>query len=583
MTGQRVLLVVDDSPTIRKLVELSFAATAWRLMFARHGREALELARQTLPDVILLDFVLPDMRGSDVCQELAKDPELAQVPIVVMSGKGEGVRHLFAGLSSVVDIVAKPFAATDIVARVNRARELERGAPAGPEGALELNFATKQAAARAIYTRLRPQLSRIPEWAAELGSASADTFFARKLLTPLFIDEMCEVFARLLPQQPGLARPPPPAPEAHEGGSELRGELGTFPLFEVLRLLSTPAHSGRLLLRCTEQNIFAYFQTGVIVHVTSDNPDCYLSGSPKLPDLAPEARTAAASEQRSSGRSILLAWFEKGSVSAAELGQRLDERGRRLLLGARNGGSLRFAWTPELKPQSALADHLLPIALPSLTLDQLREAPPPAGVEREPALDAPLERGILFSQKLRALALTRGEREILAAVDGERTGTQIASLTKCSPQLTSEILHRLLVVELIRVKLAPAKSADTAPVLVMDLDEVNFVGPLRHLLGEENPRVPVRSLSSGAQLWGAIRSEAPQLVIINATSSADEAIRTAEVVRASAALRRPRMVAVLDAPAGDEAARFLSAGYDAVLVKPILHRDLEGLLYRGAP
>ena len=82
------VLVIDDSPTIRKLVELSLRAGDHAVDFARTGREGVDHARQSPPDVILLDYVLPDMKGTDVCRELAIDARSADVPVIVMSGKG---------------------------------------------------------------------------------------------------------------------------------------------------------------------------------------------------------------------------------------------------------------------------------------------------------------------------------------------------------------------------------------------------------------------------------------------------------------------------------------------------------------
>jgi DNA-binding response OmpR family regulator len=121
------LLVIDDSPTIRKLVEISFKHTTWTIDFARSGSEGVALAGRRSPDLVLLDFVLPDMRGTDVCGALARDEKTGRIPILVMSGKGNAVRDLFRAFPAVVDVVAKPFDAADIVARANRAVAAPRG------------------------------------------------------------------------------------------------------------------------------------------------------------------------------------------------------------------------------------------------------------------------------------------------------------------------------------------------------------------------------------------------------------------------------------------------------------------------
>ena len=83
------LLVIDDSPTIRKAIEIAFRGTNWIADFAPNGREGVLKAKNAPPDAIILDFVLPDMRGVDVCEHLAAEPRTASVPILVVSGKGE--------------------------------------------------------------------------------------------------------------------------------------------------------------------------------------------------------------------------------------------------------------------------------------------------------------------------------------------------------------------------------------------------------------------------------------------------------------------------------------------------------------
>src|SRR5215470_14321484 len=117
------LLVVDDSPTIRKVVELTFRSTPWSVNFAASGRDGIRLASRDLPDVILLDVVLSDMRGLDVCAQLAKDPQARSVPIVLMSAKNASVRQQFDPYPSVVDFVQKPFTAEDLMARIRKAQE----------------------------------------------------------------------------------------------------------------------------------------------------------------------------------------------------------------------------------------------------------------------------------------------------------------------------------------------------------------------------------------------------------------------------------------------------------------------------
>src|SRR5439155_6138286 len=98
----RQMLVIDDSLTIRKLVELSFRDQDWAIEFATTGAEGAAKAVSCAPDLILLDFVLPDMKATEVCRRLACDQTSAQRPVILMSAKMESVRELFKPFPMVV-------------------------------------------------------------------------------------------------------------------------------------------------------------------------------------------------------------------------------------------------------------------------------------------------------------------------------------------------------------------------------------------------------------------------------------------------------------------------------------------------
>jgi CheY-like chemotaxis protein len=115
------LLVVDDSPTVRKLIELTFRATSWIVDFAASGAEAVHIARTRNPRLILLDVVLPDMPALSVCDQLSRDAKTEHIPIVLMSAKEESVRRQFSQHASVVDFIQKPFSREELASRVEAA------------------------------------------------------------------------------------------------------------------------------------------------------------------------------------------------------------------------------------------------------------------------------------------------------------------------------------------------------------------------------------------------------------------------------------------------------------------------------
>jgi CheY-like chemotaxis protein len=132
------LLAVDDSPTIRKALQLMLEPAGYALEFGATGQEAVDKVKQLQPSILLLDFILPDMRGSDVCRLLAADPETAMVPVILISTKGAEIRQAYQDLDNVVHCITKPFAPEEVtraVAEVLARSAEERLAKMRPQAA----------------------------------------------------------------------------------------------------------------------------------------------------------------------------------------------------------------------------------------------------------------------------------------------------------------------------------------------------------------------------------------------------------------------------------------------------------------
>lgn len=121
MDARPLILGVDDSLTIRKALEIVLKPAGYQLELAADGAEALAKAKALQPALILLDFILPDLRGTDVCRQLAADPETAHIPVVLISAKGAEIEQAYRDISNVVSYLAKPFkppVLTGVVAEV---------------------------------------------------------------------------------------------------------------------------------------------------------------------------------------------------------------------------------------------------------------------------------------------------------------------------------------------------------------------------------------------------------------------------------------------------------------------------------
>jgi len=118
--GKPTILVVDDEEDIRELVELNLAREGYGVLTCETGEDALKLAGAKLPNLVILDLMLPGIDGLEVCRKLKSDPKTERIPIVILTAKGDDA-DIVSGLElGAEDYVTKPFSGKVLVARVRR-------------------------------------------------------------------------------------------------------------------------------------------------------------------------------------------------------------------------------------------------------------------------------------------------------------------------------------------------------------------------------------------------------------------------------------------------------------------------------
>lgn len=117
-TNKTTILVVDDSPTVRRLVELVLSQHGYDVISAEDGEQGLEMAREHVPSAILVDFVMPRMNGHMLCTALREDKNLKDIPIILISSKSEVVGHAFEESFGIVHYFTKPFEPEDLVSKI---------------------------------------------------------------------------------------------------------------------------------------------------------------------------------------------------------------------------------------------------------------------------------------------------------------------------------------------------------------------------------------------------------------------------------------------------------------------------------
>ncbi len=127
------MLLVEDDPALAELVSWNFRREDFEVRHTPDGEEALLLAREVAPDIVLLDWMVEGLSGIEVCRRLRRMPETQNVPIIMLTARGEEedrVRGLETGAD---DYVTKPFSPRELVARVGAVLRRVRPALAGEQ------------------------------------------------------------------------------------------------------------------------------------------------------------------------------------------------------------------------------------------------------------------------------------------------------------------------------------------------------------------------------------------------------------------------------------------------------------------
>lgn len=580
------LLVIDDSLTVRKLVELAFRAAEETVEFASSGADGLAKASSgEPPQAILLDYILPDMRGTEVCRRLAEDARLSRVPIVLMSGKGPSVREHFAAHPAVVDFIGKPFTREEIARRLRSAASTSPASPSGPAPISAssstraappqpvkapreiLSFEQKQAAARALFARLKPALAQIPSWSGQLGDAQPATFYAKKLLSPELVDQMLEVLAPLSLEA---------AAAAPLDSTRLFGQLTGQALLDLLRMLEAGRQSGEMDLTCAGARLVTYWKDGALLVASSFDPVEYQRDTTaSLDGISAEALERAEKEQHASGKPLYATLAGEGLMSLPDAQRAMARQGRNALRAALREPSCRLEWRGEAALPPFIEDLGQAIPIAQLWLERLRAVAPRDEIDRAvPSSLEVFERGERFSAKVRLLELSGSERSALALVDGRATVQDVVDRSGLSAPETFHVLYRLAEVGLIR----PRAHVQARPkVAILESDAEGLRRPLATFLAGRSRPVELMSLEAVADPVEAVLRERPALVLLSVEATgAGDAERIARALSDNPSFSGG-LVAILEADAGGrEIAE--SALFDAVFVKPFHVSELERLL-----
>lgn len=495
-TGATVL-VIDDSPTILKVVQLVLSKAGFRVTTAPDGEAGLACAREQRPDMILLDFVMPKMNGYQVCRALAGEPPLKDIPVVLMSAKGDQVGERFVKVMGIVDYITKPFSPEAITAVVQHTinkyghkhghpQDGRNGDAKGAEGGT---------LAREPLVLGAHEITSLGEGSARVAEDDRARAFeqARERIARAVADRVTGLLASAdsprEPQEGEVAPFPPVGPTdagaiadaarsalddetlaeiftplgaalAHEDEAPaLKGDLRVVPIAEVLQLLAAQRQSGVLQVSRQKGKVDVFFRQGKVdLAAAHDVSDEFLLGRFIVESqLMTKADFEAFLRSRAPGSKLLGAQLVKlGYISEMELKQVISRQTCELVYEILrwNFGRFTFRATRDLPPLAV--DASLGLDVEGILMEGFRRVDEWHLIEREvDDFDEVFLRNEDAVSQMGRGRLTREELAVLELVNGKNTVKEIIRQSRMGSFEVSKMLYRLLSIKLIRKRVMP--------------------------------------------------------------------------------------------------------------------------------
>ena len=115
---EKTILVADDESHILNVVSLKLRNAGYRVLTARDGQEALELAVQEQPDLLITDYHMPQLSGLELCRKLKQDPTVRPIPAIMLTARGYHLEPQDTEQSGILQMISKPFSPRHLLSAV---------------------------------------------------------------------------------------------------------------------------------------------------------------------------------------------------------------------------------------------------------------------------------------------------------------------------------------------------------------------------------------------------------------------------------------------------------------------------------
>ena len=454
-SSERKVLVIDDSLMLLSFVKEILTEANYQVTTASTAAESLALAKSDPPDLILLDYVLTDMKGDEVTRKLSKDSATASIPVLYMSGFGADLQPDPTSSPNVTGLLNKPFTSDLLI------KTVETHMPHPPD---ETPAPAEKEAEASDAEQPQPESAPAEETdaPAEKPATEAQEWWSAPQTQPTWPESTPSTPSSDVDQTSpaNFFQTTESAPDAQEadlpnesvtGGTYFCGDTRFFSLNWALQTIATEKLTGTLRSFWNKEPVELLVRNGQIVLATTRDPELYCSEAPiTLVNVDQEKIDQARAQQRETGCPLFITLAEHADILQEPAAQLVQHYGQKLFAQLWTAPRVRFlfeqsavlpAYATEV-PAEPDADHW---TLATLRLIQLQDLGDKANYDSA-SIPAYTRNGFDRVQNLR---LTVAEAQFASQFNGIRSIQQIAKNLRLDLKFARLTLFRFLALDIV--------------------------------------------------------------------------------------------------------------------------------------
>jgi DNA-binding response OmpR family regulator len=437
-SSTRKVLVIDDSLMLLRFVEEILTEANYQVVLAPHAEEALRASKADPPDLILLDYVLPDMKGDEVSRKLLEDPATADIPVIYMSGFGADLKPDRIANANVIGFLNKPFTSDLLIKTVENHMPKSPGEPESTEpegGAAPSEEFGQTEQAPIAQQQPAPEITQAP--------AQAEEWWSPPPVAPQRSQEQ--------PASLSSASAVDVPDESTTGGAFFCGDTNFFSLHWALQTIAREKLTGSLRAFWQNTPVDLLARNGQIVLATTRDPELYCPDAPiTLVNVDPERIAEARAQQVETGCPLFLTLAQEGLILRDPAIQLVQHYGQKLFAQLWTAARVSFlfeqsaelpTYESEVSPEPDV-DHW---ALGCLRFIQFQDLGEQANYDAG-SIPAYTKNGF---ERVQNLKLTVAEAQFASQFNGVRSIAQIAKNLRLDLKFARLTLFRFLALEIV--------------------------------------------------------------------------------------------------------------------------------------